>query len=197
MPAVEPAQSDSTDRVLLLEAQAGSVPAFNALVDRHYNDILYYFLGKTDGPEDAYDLVQETFLDTFRALDSISGDRTFRAWLVVTARNNLRHRQRQGRIRRIVSLDWLLEHRQKAPRELTEGDLATQMVEEETLRGVLAELSPPLRIVLEMVGKGYSIKEAAEHLGISHEAARQRVSRAMRYVRDRYDELGLWTDELQ
>lgn len=192
MPPVQETAQDPSDRELLVEAQAGSVTAFTALVDRHYNHVLYYLLGESNSSEMAHDLAQETFLDTFRSLETIPTDRSFRAWLFVTARNNLRHRRRQGRIRKLISFDRLLD---RTPQEMATDDHAPGIIDGEALRTVIDELSPTLRIPLDLVGEGYTIREVADELEIDYQAARQRVSRAMRYVRDRYDDLGLWVEE--
>jgi DNA-directed RNA polymerase specialized sigma24 family protein len=56
---------------------------------------------------------------------------------------------------------------------------------------VLAELSVEQREPLILAGKGYSSQEIAGKLKISDDAARQRTSRAMRYVRNRFQDLGL------
>lgn len=81
------------------------------------------------------------------------------------------------------------------PRQFAIDDPALQLIDEETLRTILDELNTNLRDVLMLIGEGYSIKEIAQMLDIDYPAARKRTSRAMRYVRERYTELGVFPKE--
>jgi len=168
------------DAELVHAARSGSVTAFTLLVDRYYPTILAYLLRQTGEREWAADLAQETFLDAFRALDQLPEDRSFRAWLFVVARNNLRHAQRRRRLRRIVSLDWLLaSQRQPTPGS---DDESLSFAERDAVQQALNQLSDTLREPLVLLSLGYSLKEAAEVLDISHAAARQRTSRGLRQL---------------
>jgi RNA polymerase sigma-70 factor, ECF subfamily len=71
---------------LILEAQHGSLDAFNTLVLAH-QDALYNTALRILNDEDlAADAVQEAFLSAFRALASYRGG-SFRAWLLRTVTN--------------------------------------------------------------------------------------------------------------
>ena len=176
-PAVNVEQQEA---VLVDAARSGSVAAFSTLIDRYYPIILAYLLRQTGEPEWARDLVQETFIDAFRALDQLPEDRSFRAWLFVVARNNYRHARRRRRLRQIVSLDWLLENRRHTT--LATDDDTRSYAEQDAVQRSLSQLSPNLREALVLVSLGYSLKEVAEILGITHAAARQRVSRGLRQL---------------
>jgi len=165
---------------LVHAARSGSVAAFTALVDHYYPIILAYLLRQTGDQEWANDLTQETFLDAFRALDQLPEDRSFRAWLFVVARNNLRHARRRQRLRKIVSLDWLLANRRRpALGQAAEG---LSYAERDAVQQGLNQLSVTLREPLVLLSLGYSLKEAAKILDISHAAARQRASRGLRQL---------------
>ena len=96
------------DDSLVAAAQSGSARAFDLLVVRHHAAILRSLARQTGGPELAADLAQETFLDAFRSLDRLSDDRSFAVWLHRIAHHNLLAARRRQRLRRLVSLDWLL-----------------------------------------------------------------------------------------
>jgi RNA polymerase sigma-70 factor (ECF subfamily) len=80
-------------------AQAGDSMAFEALL-HHYERPLYGFIYRMMGSnaEDAADLLQETFLKVYRALDRIPPGANLTAWLYRVARNccidELRRRKR-------------------------------------------------------------------------------------------------------
>jgi len=83
-----PYQDDLTDEELALRAQAGSEQDFEALVSRHAPAVYRLARGITRGPQDAEDVVQETFLRAFRHLDSFAPSKaTFKTWLLTIARN--------------------------------------------------------------------------------------------------------------
>ena len=176
-PAVNVEQQEA---VLVDAARSGSVAAFTTLIDRYYPIILAYLLRQTGDREWANDLAQETFLDAFRALDQLPEDRSFRAWLFVVARNNYRHARRRRRLRQIVSLDWLLENRRHTT--LATDDDTRSYAEQDAVQRSLSQVSPNLREALVLVSLGYSLKEVAEILDITHAAARQRVSRGLRQL---------------
>jgi RNA polymerase sigma-70 factor (ECF subfamily) len=90
----------SSDTARQIErARAGDTAAFEALL-RHYERPLYGFIYRLMGnnPEDAADLLQETFLKVYRALDRVPPDVNLAAWLYRIARNccldELRRRKR-------------------------------------------------------------------------------------------------------
>jgi RNA polymerase sigma-70 factor (ECF subfamily) len=86
-----------SDEKLAQLARAGDQDAFAGLVRRHttplYN-FAYRFLGD---PDDASDAVQQTFLQLFRALDTLDLDRPLRPWLYQCARTRCLDRLRRRR----------------------------------------------------------------------------------------------------
>jgi RNA polymerase sigma-70 factor (ECF subfamily) len=80
-------------------ARMGDAAAFERLL-RHYERPLYGYIYRMMGsnPEDAADLLQETFLKVYRALDRVPPDVNLAAWLYRIARNccldELRRRKR-------------------------------------------------------------------------------------------------------
>jgi RNA polymerase sigma factor (sigma-70 family) len=161
-------------------ARSGSVAAFTALVDHYHPIILAYLLRQTGDQEWAQDLAQETFLDAFRALDRLPEDRPFRAWLFVVARNNFLHARRRRRLRQFISLDWLLANRRRPA--LSVDDDSMSFAERDAVQQALNQLSGTLREPLVLLSLGYSLIDIANTLGISHDAARQRVSRGLRQL---------------
>lgn len=74
-----------SDEELVAKAQTGSRRCFNELVHR-YSHRLYYFLrSKVTSDEDTEDLVQETFLKTYRNINRFDMNYKFSTWLYTTA----------------------------------------------------------------------------------------------------------------
>jgi RNA polymerase sigma-70 factor (ECF subfamily) len=177
-----PADVRQSEADLVVAARSGSATAFTTLVDRYYPVILAYMARQTGDREWARDLSQETFLDAFRSLDKLPEDRSFRAWLFVIARNNYRHALRKRRVRQFVSLDWLVADRRRP--ELSEEGEARDFAERDAVQQALNQLTPALREPLVLLSLGYTLKEAADLLDISHAAARQRTSRGLRRLQE-------------
>lgn len=176
-----------SDEALVAAARTGSVAAFETLAERYYALILRYLTRLSGDAELAADMAQETFLDAFRALGQLPEDRPFAAWLFQVARNNLRPVQRRGRLRRMFSLDALLARVEPLFPLHHRPDSISASHERDLIQQVLDELSPPLREALLLHRLwGFSGQEVAVILGISHAAARKRISRADEAFQARY-----------
>ncbi len=77
-----------SDEELAERAREGSEAHFNALVDRHTAVVYRIARGITGSPEEAEEVVQETFLKAFKNLDQFAPTKgTFKTWLLTIARN--------------------------------------------------------------------------------------------------------------
>jgi RNA polymerase sigma-70 factor (ECF subfamily) len=78
----------AADEALIVEALEGSEKAFNALVDRYGALVYRVALGITAAPQEAEEIVQETFLRVFRNMDKFSSEKaSFKTWVLTIARN--------------------------------------------------------------------------------------------------------------
>jgi RNA polymerase sigma factor (sigma-70 family) len=178
------------DHVLVDATRTGHVEAFGLLVERYHASILRYLTGQTSDRELAAELTQETFLDAFRDLNRLADDRPFAAWLYRIARNNLLHEQRRRRVRRLLSLDWLVSRGGPHPQALCRPDMTMHTDERDLVQNILASLSPALREALVLHSLiGFPSQEVAQILGISPAAALQRIARAKEQFRLHYNAL--------
>ncbi len=76
-----------SDPSTLYAARAGDASAFEALIEPHRHELLVHCYRIMGSPQDAEDLVQETFLRAWRRLNTYEGRSTFRAWLYKIATN--------------------------------------------------------------------------------------------------------------
>ncbi len=161
------------------------------LVDRYQAPLHRYFVRLVGEPDTAADLTQATLLAAFRRLDRLTERHSFAAWLFKIARNQARMEWRRQRVRRGVSLEWLLRPggtRAQAPvPELTRPDASLAVETRDQIQRTLDGLSPSLReaLVLHHVC-GFRGQEVAQILGISTAAARKRIGRADAEFRRRY-----------
>jgi RNA polymerase sigma-70 factor (ECF subfamily) len=146
------------------------------LYRNHARDILGYALRRTRSPEDAADVVAETFLIAWRRLGEVPLDGEARLWLYGTARHVLANQVRGARRRDRLTERLRDELRQQLP--------VLQVNEGSVIPEALAALREADRELLMLIGwEELTPTEAAGALGISPLAARTRLHRARRRLR--------------
>lgn len=171
------------DAALVAAVLAGDSRAFTELMRRH-KDAIYRFIRHYVGDADeAYDLVQETFVAAWSALSTFDAAKPMRAWLRRIALNKCRDWTRRRQVRRFFfaadSIDAAggvaaAPVSESAPE--TERQLAALDRHISTLPAALKE---PL-ILTQF--EGLSHKEAARILSISPKAIEMRVYRARAHL---------------
>jgi RNA polymerase sigma-70 factor (ECF subfamily) len=151
---------------------------FRKLYADHRGEILAFALRRVADPEDAADVLAETFLVAWRRLDDLPPQSQARFWLIGVARRALAN-QRRGEDRRSRLVERL--------RTELAVDLARIRVETPDGGEVLAALEtlhPADQELLRLnAWEGLAPTEAALVLGISSVAARSRLHRARRRLR--------------
>ena len=71
-----------TDEKLIAKALKGHQASWHKLVARYEQSVYHYGLRMTSNPDDAMDLVQETFVSVCRSLKEFRGDSSFKTWLL-------------------------------------------------------------------------------------------------------------------
>jgi RNA polymerase sigma-70 factor, ECF subfamily len=154
---------------------------FAGLYREHGRELLGYALRRSTDPDDATEVVAETFLVAWRRLTDVPPGDEARLWLYGTARNVLANQVRGSRRR-----DALTERlREELRRKLPGHQAATGGAVFEALAG----LSEADRELLTLIGwEELSPTQAARALGITPFAARTRLHRARRRLRARLDD---------
>lgn len=79
---------------IILQVQAGDLSSFSTLVDEHKNLVYSIVLKMVRKPEEAEEVVQDTFVKAFKSIRQYRGDSKFSTWLYkiayFTAINHLR-----------------------------------------------------------------------------------------------------------
>jgi RNA polymerase sigma-70 factor (ECF subfamily) len=170
---------------LVARARSGDSDAFDELVRATYADTYTLARRLTGNEEDASDVVQESYLRAYRGLPRFRGDAQFSTWLYrITANCAATHLGRRTR-RRTEALpdDASLVD---ADPERDPSARADATLLRERLEGALEQLPPKLRAVVVLRDVYDLPHEAiAAELGISESAAKVRLHRARRQLRDR------------
>src|ERR671914_2188629 len=74
-------QMPGDDAVAVARARGGDSEAFRLLVERHSRSVYKVAYRITGNPDDAEDVVQETFLKAYRQLDRFEERASFGTWL--------------------------------------------------------------------------------------------------------------------
>jgi RNA polymerase sigma-70 factor (ECF subfamily) len=169
-----------TDLALIARWKQGDERAATALVARHAQ-ALARFAASFGVVEDIEDLVQDTFVRAFRALDGFRGDSAFRTWLFTIERRLLLDRRRSQK-RRVAHVE---VQEDDASTEYTALDAVIADDAERSVGRAVNRLSPTQReVFLLRVREGLSYKEIADVVGTTEGAARVHYHNAMRTVKE-------------
>ncbi|MBU1378815.1 MAG: RNA polymerase sigma factor [Alphaproteobacteria bacterium] len=150
---------------------------------RRHKAALFRFAQRYTGNADAaYDVVQESFVAAWKALDRYDGRRSFGVWLRSIALNKARDRARRLFVRRLVfgqsDLDSPEARRQADPQVDAEATLLARE-RRQALDAALAQLPAALKAPLILTYfEGLSQQQAGEVLGLTAKAVEVRVYRA-------------------
>lgn len=150
---------------------------YEALVKALHGDLYRYAYWLTHEKQVAEDLVQETFLRAWRALDSLKDEKAAKSWLItILRRENARRFERKR---------FDMSEYEEASIMDTQSTTTEQVIENQWLRDKIAQLpaeySEPL--VLQVLG-GYSGEDIAKMLNLNKNTVMTRLFRARNQLKD-------------
>lgn len=183
-PGADQPQSQESDLELIGRWKSGDARAATRLVARH-SDALARFAMSSGERVEVEEVVQDTFVRAFGAIDSFRGESSFRTWLFTIAKRLILDRRRA-------------EARRKDTAEVKDTDVVSEfgaldaiIADEaaERVRLALEKLSPTQReVFLLRVQQGMAYREIAEVVGSTEGATRVHYHNAAetikRYLRN-------------
>jgi len=174
-----------SDIDLLKASRDGSTQAFGIVVSRYQSLVCAITYAATGDSGRSEELAQDAFLRAWKGLGQLQDLSKFRAWLCSIARNTVQNWFRsQGRdvVGRAASLE--------AAAETTSRDGGPEEVvmfkeQQALIREALAQMPEGVREPLILFYReGKSTREVAVQLGLTEEAARQRIYRGRSLLRE-------------
>jgi RNA polymerase sigma factor, sigma-70 family len=177
-----------TDEQLVRKSQEDDERAFGELVSRYESKVYSLALKMLRNPEDAEDVLQDTFLRAYRGIKSFKGNSTFSTWIYRITANSALMRLRKRQLP-TVSIDDADER--EAPINIADWapGPVEQMLNQETqaaMTEAIEALPPEFRQVFVLRDiEELSNAEVAEILDLSVAAVKSRLHRARLKVRNR------------
>lgn len=181
-----------TDKALVERIKSGDKAACAACIERHSAGVYRLALRLMQNEADAEDIVQETFLSAFKAIDAFEGRSELSTWLYRitynTALMRLRRRQPEtvsveetespddGSLVPTQLFDWCC----LPERDFDSGETRVEL---EKAIGALPEKLRAVFVLREL--EGLSTEETAQALDISIETTKTRLHRARLWLRER------------
>ena len=157
---------------------------FDALAREYGMDLYRYALWICGNDALAKDLVQETYLRAWKALDSLKDDKAAKSWLITILRREYA-RTFERKVPKFTDVDTVVvpEDTELEPDDRTEVQL---------LRQGIMKLAPKYRepLMLQVV-LGYSCQEIAKELGISKSAVMTQLFRAREQLKEKLQKDGV------
>jgi RNA polymerase sigma-70 factor (ECF subfamily) len=184
--------SEFDEGALVAQAQTGGVEAFTELVNRYEGNIYRLARHITQNPEDAEDVLQETFLKAYEHIGDFQGNSRFYTWLVRIAVNQALMKLRKRKSDASVSLDDPYDTgEENLVREIAVWEPnPEQTYSQEEMRAILEKavdsLPPTFRAVFALRDiEELSTEETAAILNLSIPAVKSRLLRARLRLREK------------
>ncbi|MEZ0229846.1 MAG: RNA polymerase sigma factor [Planctomycetota bacterium] len=174
------------DKELVALSQKGDRAAFGVLCERYYSMVSILAYQKIRNRTDAEDLVQESFVRAYRAIESLREGEKFPGWLYrITLKICLDHLRKVNRRDSMVSLDEDT-HGSAAP-EVPASELEARE-EHSKVSAAIGKLPDKYRLVitLRFIDKK-SYREIADQLGEPDGTIANRIHRAVKMLQAALD----------
>ena len=187
-PRIEEPLNTLADEELVRRSQEDDERAFGELVSRYETKVFSLALKMVRNPEDAEDVLQDTFLRAYRGIKSFKGNSTFSTWIYRITANSALMRLRKKQLPTVS-----IEDADERETPVNIADWSPGPVEQllsQELQGVMEEAIAALPAEFRQVFvlrdiEEMSNAETAEILDLSVAAVKSRLHRARLKVRNR------------
>ena len=183
---IAPMQAETTEgeAKLLKASMAGNSEAFGMIVERYQSLICAITYSATGDFHRSRELAQETFLRAWRSIRQLRDLKSFRSWLCRIARNVANRSIRKERFDVINAPEALDSAETAAAKEPDPGEVAISSEQQAAVWAALEGIPEAYREPLILFYRQQqSVAQVADDLGLSENAAKQRLSRGRNLLR--------------
>ena len=178
--------TSTADDILIDRILKGDGPAFRVLVERYQNLVFTIAFRITGNREEAEEVAQDAFLKAYNNLAGFKGDSKFSSWLYRITHNTALTKIR-NRKEGLKDIDNVSETQLKAS-VLNEAE---QGFIKEDINNAIAMLEPEEATIITLFYLSeQSLDEIAETLNIEANAAKVRLFRARKKLREKMELIG-------
>lgn len=175
---LEPDQHE-IHKELISRAKNGDENAYYRLYKLYVQAMYSICIRMVVNQMDAEDLVQETFIDAFKKLDTYRGEASFGSWIKKIAINKSLNFIRRKKIK-------FTEINKIEPKEENQNEVDFLSIAPEKVHEHIKELPDKARVILNLyLLEDYKHKEIAEMLNISESTSKSQYLRAKELLKDR------------
>lgn len=180
-----------SDNILVEKAQRGDKSALNELVRKYQDRTYQYAFRLTRNPEEACDVVADSFVRVNNAIKNFKGNSAFSTWLYRIVTNCYLDRRKRDKSKSLVSIDSTLQYDQdEITREIedpgnTPDEIAERNQREVMLQKALNKLPEFQKAMIIMFhAEQQSYEEIAEALDLPLGTVKSRLNRARISLRE-------------
>jgi RNA polymerase sigma-70 factor (ECF subfamily) len=164
--------------LLAIRAKRGDREAFDEIVRNLERPLFYYVRRLVESDEDAWDVLQQTWVKAFRGLGSLRETKRFRIWLYAIAHRTVMSHHRTAYRSQAVLDEALGSETAVEPDETQNPENA------ERVHLALAQLDPAFRAVMTLrFLEELSVDETAEIIGVPSGTVKSRLFHAKRALK--------------
>lgn len=170
------------DKKLAQKLKQGDRLALNRAMDTYtpyLSTVVWNAMGPAASAEDVEEVVSDTFLTLWSRRDSLQPEQGLKPWLAAVARNRAVDRLRSNRPPPLP-----LEEAGAVDGSTPEGELERRMFADALRRAVEGLPPPDDQLVLRFYYEEEPLKDIAKDLGLSATAAKSRLCRARRKLKE-------------
>lgn len=157
---------------------------WKAIYENYYRPLYLYALSLTGNPQDAEDLLQETFVKAYLAYQETG---SLKYWLITVLKHEFSNLQRKRKREILDNGDMIADH------ETGDGDVLSDVIREEERRRLFCEIHqlpiPMREVLIESIYFHMKDSEISELHNMSNENVRKIRSRAKQRLIERMKEV--------
>jgi RNA polymerase sigma factor (sigma-70 family) len=178
------------DVLLVDQAIAGDETAFCLLVQKYHKPIYARILSVVHNPDDAEEITNDVFIESYRCISSLKQPPSFYAWLCRIALHNCQDwRRKSAKTRCMVSLDDIHDNIVDYQPDSIEDEIIYRERLERTLEAIESLPKIDKSLMQDFYLENVPYKTLQQRYGLSKASVNVRLIRARHKVRERLKEL--------